>query len=323
MKQQPFEEHHEPFWQAFAERLDLLEQGRDKADAALPNEAFPAAYRRLCQQLAIARERQYSSLLIDRLNQLALRAYQQLYRTRPDRLTTLLSFIAIDFPRLVRREARLFWLCCSVLLLSLLGMGYAVYTSPELVYSLLAPETVAKFEHWYQPEQHPAQDRPAASDVQMLGYYIYNNISISFRTFAAGMLCGIGTLFILVCNGLFMGAVGGYLTARGYVDTFYPFVVGHSAFELTGIVLAGVAGLKLGLALLAPGRYTRVQALRQAAATSVQLIYGVIVLLLVAAVLEAFWSSNHALPITVKLTVGGFCWLVVMLYLLLAGRHGA
>ncbi len=322
MKQQLFEDRYAPFWRVFAERLELLEQRRDRPDAVLATAAFPAAYRQLCQQLAIARAREYSPLLLERLNQLALRGYQQLYRTRPGRLPAILSFIAEDFPKLVRREARLFWCCCGLFWLPLLGMGYAVHSHPALIYSLLDPDQVAHFTTLYQPEAQ-AGDRPAAGDVGMLGYYIYNNISIGFRTFAAGILGGIGTLFILLFNGLFLGAVGGYLTAQGLGAVFYPFVVGHSAFELTGILLAGVAGLKIGLALVAPGRFTRIQALREAATSGVRLLYGVVVLLLLAALIEAFWSSNRALPVTLKYTVGAAGWLLLPLYLLLAGRRGA
>ncbi|HYQ91233.1 MAG TPA: hypothetical protein VES89_03940 [Candidatus Competibacteraceae bacterium] len=99
MKQQVFEDRHSAFWQVFAECLELLEQRREKSGAALASAAFPAAYRQLCRHLAIARVRAYSPLLLERLNQLALRGYQQLYRTRPSRLPAILSFIAVDFPR--------------------------------------------------------------------------------------------------------------------------------------------------------------------------------------------------------------------------------
>ena len=198
-------------------------------------------------------------------------------------------------------------------------MGGSVYAAPELVYSLLDHEQVAELEAMYRPESHAA-DRGTDSDVLMLGYYIANNIGIAFRTFAAGLVAGIGTVFILLMNGVHIGTVAGYLTAQGYSGTFYPFVAGHSAFELTGIVLAGVAGLKLGLALLAPGRLSRLAALRRAAAVSVRLLYGVTGLLLLAAVIEAFWSSSHGVPAAVRYGCGGAGWLLLAGYLLGAGR---
>jgi uncharacterized membrane protein SpoIIM required for sporulation len=326
MKQRQFENHHAADWQAFAAQLDRLERRSVPKNAPkftpLPVLELPAAYRQLCQHLAIARSRRYGSALLTRLNQLALRAYQQLYRGPQGRWQAVLDFLIRDFPQRVRADAGLFWLCTALFYLPLLGMGLAVYQAPELIYSLLEPEAVADLEAMYAPGQAKT-DRAASGDLAMFGYYIYNNIGLGFRTFAGGMLLGVGAAFMLLFNGLFIGAVSGYLTARGLTETFYTFIAGHGAFELTGIVLAGVAGLKLGWAVVAPGRLRRGEALRQAAAGGVRLILGVAALLTLAAFIEAFWSSNHAIPAEVKYAVGAAGWLLIILYLSRAGRDAA
>jgi uncharacterized membrane protein SpoIIM required for sporulation len=163
-------------------------------------------------------------------------------------------------------------------------------------------------------------ERGSGDDWMMFGYYIMNNIGIAFQTIASGLLFGLGSLFFLLFNGLMIGAVAGHLTQIGYGVSFWSFVVGHGAFELTAIALAGGAGLKLGWALLAPGRLSRGDALRLAAARSVRLTGGVIVFLLVAAFIEAYWSSMTLASPTLKYLVGGGLWLLVLTYLLLAGR---
>lgn len=326
MKQRQFENRHAAAWQNLAACLDSLER-RSIAKGApgtapLSVAELPAAYRRLCQQLAIARNRRYGGSLTARLNQLALRAYQQIYRAPRRPWQTMLQFLAADFPRLVRADARLFWLCATLFYLPLLGMAFAVYRSPELIYGLLSPESVADLEAMYAPDRSAA-DRSAATDLLMFGYYVHNNVGIGFRTFASGILAGIGSAFMLLLNGLFIGAVSGYLTGRGFVETFYTFVAGHGAFELTGIVLAGVAGLKLGWAVVAPGRTSRALALRRAASGAVRLIVGVAALLVLAAFIEAFWSSNRAIPAAIKYAAGATGWLLVVLYFTLAGRRAA
>ncbi len=320
MKQRRFEQNHAADWRAFAATLDHLERRKSAETAApLPIAELPAAYRRLCQHLAIARGRCYSGALLDRLNPLALRAYQQIYRAPQRRWPVVLDFLTGDFPRRVRAEARLFWLCAALFYLPLLGMGVAVHQAPELIYSLLSPEAVVDLEAMYAPGRADARD--AGDNLAMFGFYIYNNISIAFRTFAGGVLLGVGSVFVLLFNGLFIGAISGYLTARGYLETFYTFVAGHGAFELTGIVLAGVAGLKMGWAVVAPGRLSRGEALRQAASGGVRIILGVIALLVLAAFVEAFWSSNRAVPAAIKYAVGAAGWGLVILYLTQAGRR--
>src|SRR5690606_14326581 len=130
--------------------------------------------------------------------------------------------------------------------------------------------------------------RESGTDMAMFGHYILNNISIGFRTFASGLLAGVGTAFVLVFNGVVFGVVAGHLQAIGHGDPFWRFVAGHSAPELVAIVIAGAAGLRLGLALLAPGRLRRVDALVEAGRIGAKLCLGILAMLLFAAFVEAF-----------------------------------
>ncbi|MNI67271.1 hypothetical protein D3C73_1228930 [compost metagenome] len=165
-----------------------------------------------------------------------------------------------------------------------------------------------------------SMERAASEDWAMFGYYIMHNIGIAFQTFASGLLFGLGSAFFLVFNGLMIGAVAGHLTHIGYGQTFWSFVVGHGAFELTAIALAGAAGLQLGWALIAPGPLPRGEALRLAARKSVLLICGVMLFLLIAAFIEAYWSSMTAPAPLTKYLVGAALWVLVAVYLLFAGR---
>ena len=87
-------------------------------------------------------------------------------------------------------------------------------------------------------------------------------MGVAFRTFAWGLFCGVGSLFLVLFNGIVLGLLAAHLTLAGFAGTFFPFVIGHGSFELTAIVLAGVAGVKLGGSLLAPGLRSRAAALR-------------------------------------------------------------
>ena len=104
---------------------------------------------------------------------------------------------------------------------------------------------------------------------------------------------------------------------------FATFVLTLAFWALTAIVLSGAAGLKLGHSLLAPGRRTRRQSLVHAARECVVLVYGVTAMLVVAAAIEAFWSSAIWLPNAVKYSAAAVCWIVVLIYLSLQGRHAA
>ena len=314
MKQWQFETLYQGQWQDFAEQLSALEQG--KAQGNISPE-FPAQYRQLCQHLAIAQARHYSAVLIDQLQHLALRGHQQLYRHRSHLGGMILGFILQGFPRLVRAQWRAVSLACLVFFGSLLGMGVLTYLFPELIYSLLSTERVLEMDQMYDSSRRKA--RNADDDWLMFGYYIFNNVSIAFQTFASGLLAGVGSLFYLFFNGLVIGAIAGHLTEAGFGDAFWSFVIGHGAFELTAIALAGAAGLKLGWSLLAPGQLRRSHALKMASKTAIALVSGAFFFLLIAAFIEAFWSSSQ-LPAAIKYGVGAALWILVLSYFVLAGR---
>lgn len=320
MKQAQFEARHQTEWKHFEDCLTALERGKPDPKTS---ERFPADYRRFCHQLALAQERGYSSHLIDPLHQLAMRGHQQLYRHRSALGAQFLTFILAGFPRAVRAEWR-FVLVASLLFFgSLVGMGLLVYGFPDLIYSIVSPAQLSDMQSMYDPQASrigQALERASDDDWMMFGYYIMNNIGIAFQTYASGLLFGLGSLFFLLFNGLMIGAVAGHLTDIGYGQTFWSFVVGHGAFELTAIALAGAAGLKLGWALLAPGRLTRGEALRVAAQGSVQLIGGVMLFLLIAAFIEAYWSSMTWPTPLIKYLVGAALWMLVGAYLTFAGR---
>jgi len=319
MKQSLFETRHKAQWEEFSRALERLE--RDRTAKGVGN--FPSEYRRLCHHLALARERGYSSFLIDSLQQLALRGHQQLYRHRSRLGANVLAFILADFPRLVREQWR-FVLAASLMFFgSLIGFALLVYLFPELVYNLIPAEQVNEMQSMYDPDSgHLGRsvERAASEDWAMFGYYIMHNIGIAFQTFASGLLFGLGSAFFLIFNGLMIGAVAGHLTYLGYGQTFWSFVIGHGAFELSAIALAGAAGLQLGWAMIAPGRQTRVEALRLAARKSVLMICGVMLFLLIAAFIEAYWSSKTAPAPMTKYLVGAALWGLVAVYLLFAGR---
>ena len=144
-------------------------------------------------------------------------------------------------------------------LLPTLVIGLLVYGRPELILSVVSAGHggVVRGDVFARRATRSGALRTASTDWMMFGFYIRNNIGVAFQCFAGGLFAGVGSLFFLAYNGAFAGALAGYLTERGLSRTFYSFVATHSAFELTAIVLAGAAGLRIGHALLAPGRSTR------------------------------------------------------------------
>ena len=317
MRQHQFEAVHAKEWEEFERFLDKPKQPVfDAAD-------MPPRYRRICQHLALAADRQYSPDLVDRLNQLALRGHHALYRNRRRQSPQVVEFLLGGFPALVRREWRLVLAAALLFFGPLAGLIAVLQVYPEFVHYLLEPSQIASFHQMYDPANKRLGTREADSSLMMFGFYIWNNIRIGFQTFAGGLLAGVGSVWFLGANGVIIGAVAGYLTQVGFSQTFWSFVAGHSSLELIAIVISGAAGLRLGMAVISPGNVSRRAALVAAAKPGVRLMYGAAALFLAAAFVEAFWSPLTEVPFEVKIGAGAAGWVVVILYLALGGRRRA
>ncbi len=325
MNQETFETRYEPQWSEFERWLDAFTRTRHRSkDAAevLREASVPKRYRTLCQHLALARDRQYSPGLVERLNRLVIRGHQMLYGAHPEAGPAVARFFTRDFARAVRAQYRAVAVATVLFCTPLIALTVVIQHYPDFVYTLLPHEQVLTIQEMYDPANKKPGSRSAQADSFMLGHYIWNNIRIGFQTFAGGLLFGLGTVFFLCFNGVMIGATAGHLIQIGYSTSFLTFVAGHSAFELTGIALMGAAGLKLGAALVMPGALSRRDALRGNARAAVPLVYGAGALLAAAAFIEAYWSPLSALP-ALKYTVGGALWLMLFAYFLLAGRNDA
>lgn len=318
-----FEQLYRAEWDELDSQLTLIMDRREKKQAAgaLRGERIAELYRRACEHLALARARNYPRYLLDRLERLTADAHQIIYQRREFGLARIRQAILTDFPRAVRAHAAYVWTSAALFFLPMLLVGWLVFQRPDLILSVTSAEQAAQFEEMYSDATQSIGARGADSDWMMFGFYIRNNIGIAFQCFAAGIFFGVGSMFFLLFNGIVIGAIAGFLTERGLGATFYSFVVTHGAFELTAIVLSGAAGLRLGQALVAPGRRTRVQSLTQAARETTVIIYGFMVMLLIAAAIEAFWSSARWLPLPLKYGVAALCWIAVLGYLTFQGRR--
>jgi uncharacterized membrane protein SpoIIM required for sporulation len=328
-----FEQRWSAEWDELAALLDAVEGAarriKPEGGFAEPKKEKPqieverlaALYRRACEHLALARARAYPLPMVTRLDTLAHRAHQAIYRRRDYGWARLARLFQLDFPQAVRANAAYVWVATALFVLPMLVLGGLTYVRPTFALTVMDAPQLAEFEAMYGTARDAiGRHREADSDWAMFGFYIRNNIGVGFQCFAGGLVAGIGAVFALVFNGLFAGVVGGYLTARELGAPFWSFVVTHAAFELTAIVLAGAAGLRIGHAWLAPGRRTRLQSLLAAARESVVIMYGVIAMLLIAAAVEAFWSSARWLPDEVKYGAAAVCWVLVMTYLVRQGR---
>lgn len=312
-----FEERRAADWV----ELDRLITGVEKGKPEPGVDELPRRFREACADLALARHRMYPSQLIDRLNTLVIRGYKLLYRSRKRGWEAVVRFAMAGFPQAVRAEWRLFWLCSALFWIPFFGMMASAHLDIDWIRAVLGPAGMAQMEdHYGGPVDQISHIRDKfGSDFRMFAFYIQNNVGIDFQIFAGGIMACLGTIFFLVFNGIQLGAAAGYANYACNPESFWSFVAGHSSYELLGMVVAGMAGMRLGLGVLKPGRLPRGRAMGEAAKRALPLIYGAGVMTAIAAVFEGFWSAEQ-IDTSIKYGVGIAGWVLHVFYFLAMGR---
>lgn len=313
MKQTQFVNFNTQIWQKFQAFCELNE--------TLP-EDFPKLYRKVCNDLAIARARQYSPLLIEQLNQLVQQGQKTLYLSRDNQFSEIWQIARSAFPRALYENR----VMLGANLLAFWGLAVIAFIwvtlYPDAVYTFLGQSTVLEIEKNYNPTGSvQTASRGPDKDILMFGVYIYNNIGIAFQMFAGGVLLCVGAVFFLLFNSFYFGAIGAHIVNVGFEGPFFSFVITHGSFELTAIIIASAAGCQIGYALLNPGQFTRNYAMRKAAQKALPLIVGAFVMLVLAAFIEAFWSPRD-IAYEAKFAVGTVCWVYVFYRLYKGMRYG-
>ena len=266
-------------------------------------------YRQTASDLATVREDITSRPFASYLNQLLARAHNLIYMGKRPNWGGVLHFFRDTYPRIFRETFPLVLLSGLIFAAGGIAGAVVMLRDPGFAHQILGPqmvETIEKREMW--THSILAVKPMAASGIMT------NNIMVGFMMFAAGISAGLGTIWMLITNGLLMGVLAVATARAGMALPLWEFVAAHGALELPAIFIAAGAGLEIARGLLFPGIFPRKDSLRLAGAQSAKLLLGTIPLLVVAGVIEAFISpTNVAAPLKFLLSAALFTALVLYL----------
>jgi len=272
-------------------------------------------YRQTAADLSTARADPRSATLARYLNELLGRAHNHVYTGAPTGARGVLHFYARRFPQVFRETWR-YTAAATLVFVAGATLGVLLsITDPAFNRFVLGVDMIDTIDRQQMWTHSIVSIKPLASSGIMT-----NNIAVSFMTFAGGMLGGIGTLYSMAMNGLLIGVVATACQRAGLGLSLWSFVAGHGSLELPSLFIAGGAGFVLGRGMLVPGRLSRRDSLVIAGRQAVSLLLGVIPLLVIAGIIEGFVSPTD-LAMSFKFLIGGSLFVLLTLYLLVAGRH--
>ncbi|UCH36381.1 MAG: stage II sporulation protein M [Armatimonadota bacterium] len=280
---------------------------------------FGRLYRRAASDLSHARAYGLDAKELEYLNWLVGRAYGLLYVSESSGWAGVRRFFRRELPQTLRRQWRVIALAGGLFFGSAALSALFSLLRPDLL-ELVNPGLAASVDaiaerHRGGADFLPADFRPVASSLIMV-----NNVQVSFLAFSTGILLGLGTLLVLVFNGFVLGALAAGVGRTDAAVHFWAFVAPHGVIELPTIIISAAAGLLLGFAVIAPGEYSRIDALRVAGRQAGVMMLGVIAFLAVAGVVEGFFSPA-VMPPVIKFAVAAILAMGFLAYVLLGGRQ--
>lgn len=303
-------------WQRLEDLLSMLSGSSLRGLSRVEVREFGELYRRAASDLAIARAETRDAKLINYLNSLVIRAHGKIYRAESSGTGVVWKFFANDFPAAFRRARWYIFIAFLALALPAVFSGWQSYVDPEFALIIgveNAAASAASNQKWWLSLNEANQI--GASELMT------NNIRVSFLAFAWGALLGIGSLYVLMMNGVSIGGVLGacYRGNADFANELLTFMVGHGVIELSAVFMAGGAGIMIGYAVIDPGDLTRAQALKNKGMEAAKIVIGCACLLVVAGIIEGFLSPS-SLPPAVKITTGILTGIILYMYLIMVGN---
>jgi uncharacterized membrane protein SpoIIM required for sporulation len=288
-------------WQRLNLLLKKVEEKKLKSLRSPEIRELASLYRSVAADLARARTQQVGKTLIQSLQSLTTRTYSQIYQgSRRQEWQAAIKFYISGFPSVVQQTLPYIVLATALFIFGgLIGWWYS-WQDPSFM-SLIVPERLiskVRDDHELWMGSIVGIEPLASTNIMI------NNISVSFGAVAGGITAGLYTIYLMIFNGLLIGAVGTLVGQNNLAYPFWAFVLPHGSIELPAIFFAGGAGLLLGKAILFPGKYRRRDAIKYYGSLAAQLVYGIVPMLIIAGIIEGFFSPNPAIPDPVKYLAG-------------------
>jgi uncharacterized membrane protein SpoIIM required for sporulation len=266
-------------------------------------------YRQVAADLSVLRRDETARTYADHVNQLLARSHHIIYSRKKAGWGSLFHFLKDEYPAIFQRQ--LPYVIASLLVSVAWGLLGAALTSarPEFMRHFVGPAMIATM------EQHKMWTESIVSVApQETSHIMTNNLTVSFVTFAGGIIFGVGTFWFLFQNGMMLGVIAAACSQYGMSVPLWSFVAPHGSLELPAIIIAGAAGFRIGHAMLFPGGYRWKESVAKGGIEATRLVAGVIPMLIVAGSLEGFFSPSHA-PVWLKFTVGALLFTLLLTWL--------
>ncbi len=318
-----FRQEREASWRALEALVDRVQRSGLRSLSAEELGRLPVLYRAALSSLSVARAIALDAALLAYLNALAARAHVVLYGGREPFAPAFRRFWARTFPAAARS---LRWHTGVAVLLTALGTAvawrelardparFADFVPPAYAQGRGPDATDADLRQVLQ-----AKETPRSALIHFSSFLFTHNATIGMVSLGFGFAAGIPTAYLVLTNGLILGAFGWLYGSRGLGWEFWAWTLPHGVTEIWALLLCAAAGLRMGQALVFPGRDSRLLSLRRAGDTAGVVALGAVAMFLVAGLIEGVFRQTVGAP-SIRWAVAGGTFALWSVYFSLAGR---
>lgn len=310
-------------WKRLETIVSRMESGRIRKLSDEDVIALPALYRTAASSLSVARETTLDASTLAYLEGLVQRAWFQVYGPRTSFLGWLRRFLGGEWSASVRAIGPDILIALAAMVAGTI-VGWLLVSHDVQWYHALVPGE-------FSDERAPGAsvdtlrrtlfEKPDNADgLSVFAAYLFsNNSQVSILAFSLGFAFGIPSILLLIHNMALLGAMLWLYNEAGLLIDFAAWLSVHGTTELFAILLAGGAGIHIGRSMAFPGNRSILTAAAQSGRRAAQVMSGVIIMLIIAALLEGF-ARQLVNDTTSRFIIGGFMLAFWLAYFLLLGR---
>ncbi len=313
MNVKQFIKKHRDDWKQLEQLVTMMHK-RKKEVAGSTIDQFYRLYQKAAQNLSYAQTYFPKEEVTFYLNGLVSKSHNVLYKDQMSSMHQVRHFFSTTFIRLLWEQWKFVVAALVLFTIGAAGSYLSVLQDPQNMYSILPPEIA------YGVDPDSLGDDNGYWDSSVMSASIMtNNIQVAILAFAGGVTFGLLTVYILIYNGIIIGALAALFWTHGKTYEFWAYIVPHGMIELTAIFIAGGAGLLMGYKLFVPGDYSRGYQLKVNAKRSVQLLLGTVPLFVIAGIIEGF-ITPAPIPLEAKYFVAFVTVIGLILYIIIGKR---
>ncbi|RXZ76677.1 stage II sporulation protein M [Paenibacillaceae bacterium] len=303
-----FIREHKPLWSELDELLSRFEKRRRTIEAA-HIDRLTQLYKTVSAHLAYAQTYYPGDEITKLLNQTVARTHHILHAEQWKTSHPIGEFFKRHFPTYLLEHK--YAILLALLLFTVGGLAgfLAVWTDPLHLYALVPAQMADQIDPHAVGSNHDQLMNATFSTTIMT-----NNIRVAILAFASGITFGLLTVYILIQNGLLIGALAAVFWQSGKSYVFWAYILPHGIIELLAIFIAGGAGLYMGYRMINPGNYTRKYRFLQSVKQSALLLVGTIPLFVIAGIIEGYITPS-ALSLEAKYAVAAATLVALVLYI--------